>query len=238
MQLRNLYYYFKDEFSEDDCNKIIWHGLERIKSDKEAGKNTSGTILDDDHNKKINGETTFADITYEDMFKKNPQLDVDTLKHRDSEVSFLNYKWIYEKINPLLQEANVKSGWKFEYDTAEQLQFTVYRPGQYYNWHQDGGSDNTFIYTKDNTNATSHHGLVRKISMTLNLSPPNDYEGGKLKLDFGPHTKDNERYKEVNEISTQGSVVFFPSFVWHQVTPVTSGTRYSLVMWVLGKPFK
>lgn len=237
MQLRNLYYYFKDAFSEDDCNKIIWHGLETLKSDEEKGKNTSGVILDDNLEGKEQGQYEFSDITFEEYKKQNPNIDTNHLKHRDSNVCFLNYKWIYEKLNPLLQEANVKSGWKFEYDTAESLQFTVYRPGQYYNWHQDGGSDSTFMYNEQNTTDNNLHGFVRKISMTLNLSPPSDYEGGKLKLDVGPHTKE-ERFKEITEINSQGSLVFFPSFTWHQVTPVTKGTRYSLVMWVVGKPFK
>ena len=77
---------------------------------------------------------------------------------------------------------------------------------------------------------------VRKISMTINLSDPNNYEGGNLKFDLGPHVK--ERYKICNEIRPQGSVIVFPSFMYHCVTPVTSGTRYSLVLWCMGKPWQ
>ena len=77
---------------------------------------------------------------------------------------------------------------------------------------------------------------VRKISMTVNLSNPFDYEGGNLKFDLGPHVK--ERYKICNEIRPQGSVIVFPSFMYHCVTPVTSGTRYSLVLWCMGKPWQ
>ena len=77
---------------------------------------------------------------------------------------------------------------------------------------------------------------VRKISMTVNLSNPNDYEGGNLKFDLGPHVK--ERFKVCDEIRPQGSVVIFPSFTYHCVTPVTNGTRYSLVLWCLGKPWQ
>ena len=40
------------------------------------------------------------------------------------------------------------------------------------------------------------------------------------------------------EIRPQGSVIVFPSFVWHRVTPVTKGTRYSLVLWTCGQPFR
>ena len=80
-------------------------------------------------------------------------------------------------------------------------------------------------------------GKVRKISMTLNLTEPTDYKGGNLKFDFGPHTN-RHRFHECVEIRPQGSIIVFPSYTYHQVTPVTKGTRYSLVLWSLGQPFK
>jgi predicted 2-oxoglutarate/Fe(II)-dependent dioxygenase YbiX len=61
-------------------------------------------------------------------------------------------------------------------------------------------------------------------------------EGGNLKFDLGPHRGD--RYHECAEIRPRGSIIVFPSHVYHQVTPVTKGTRYSLVAWNLGYPFK
>ena len=73
--------------------------------------------------------------------------------------------------------------------------------------------------------------------MTINLSEPGSYEGGNLKFDYGPHIK-GERYHECTEIRPKGSVIVFPSYLYHQVTPVTKGTRYSLVMWSLGHPFR
>tara|TARA_Y100001963_G_scaffold107309_2_gene148364 strand:+ start:2226 stop:3134 length:909 start_codon:yes stop_codon:yes gene_type:complete len=80
-------------------------------------------------------------------------------------------------------------------------------------------------------------GKVRKISMTLNLTEPSDYKGGNLKFDFGPHAG-RGRFKTCQEIRPRGSMIVFPSFIHHQVTPVTEGTRYSLVVWSLGKPFR
>ena len=77
---------------------------------------------------------------------------------------------------------------------------------------------------------------IRKLSMTVNLNKPEDYEGGNLKFDFGPHAA-GKRFHECVEIRPQGSIIIFPSYVYHQVTPVTSGTRYSLVMWTIGQPF-
>ena len=80
-------------------------------------------------------------------------------------------------------------------------------------------------------------GKIRKISMTINLTEPDDYKGGDLKFDFGPHAG-RGRFKTCKEIRPRGSVIVFPSFLHHQVTPVTEGTRYSLVLWSLGKPFR
>ncbi len=74
--------------------------------------------------------------------------------------------------------------------------------------------------------------------MTINLNEPGEYEGGLLNFDYGPHSTDGERYKECTEIKPQGSIIVFPSFLHHQVTPVTKGTRYSLVLWITGRPFR
>jgi len=79
-------------------------------------------------------------------------------------------------------------------------------------------------------------GKVRKLSVTINLTNSENYEGGDLKFDLGPHNKDG-RYKVSNEARERGSIVVFPSHVVHQVTPVTKGTRYSLVIWNVGWPF-
>ena len=80
-------------------------------------------------------------------------------------------------------------------------------------------------------------GKVRKLSMTLNLTDPDDYSGGDLKFDFVPHMG-RGRFKTCKEIRPRGSIIIFPSFIHHQVTPVTKGTRYSAVIWSLGRPFR
>ena len=89
------------------------------------------------------------------------------------------------------------------------------------------------IFSEDN----KKWGKVRKISMTLNLTDPKSYEGGNLKFDLGPHVK-GDRLKVCDDSRSQGSLIVFPSFTYHCVTPVTSGTRYSLVLWLLGKPWQ
>ena len=77
---------------------------------------------------------------------------------------------------------------------------------------------------------------IRKLSMTCSLSHPEDYKGGRLEFQFRNKDNPNETI-ECTEIMTRGSVVIFPSFLWHRVRPVTEGTRYSLVVWNMGNPF-
>ena len=63
--------------------------------------------------------------------------------------------------------------------------------------------------------------------MSLILSDPDEYEGGQLEI-----------WGKPIDVYKKGSIIFFPSWMPHRVTPVTKGTRYSLVMWFMGAPFK
>ena len=151
----------------------------------------------------------------------------DLKKKRDSNVVWLNEAWIYREIQPYVKLANKNAGWNFQWDHSEQLQFTKYNKGQYYTWHRDG-------FIKPN-----EHKKIRKLSVTLSLSDEKDYEGGELEFDFGHTDPSKERTThKCTEILSKGSLVVFPSFIWHRVCPVKSGTRYSLVMWSSGGPFK
>jgi PKHD-type hydroxylase len=98
----------------------------------------------------------------------------------------------------------------------EQAQYTEYPEGGFYNWHMDLDVDG------------KKEPPVRKISMTLILSPEHEFEGGGLEI-----------YKPGNIIKPkQGHAIFFASFINHRVIPVTRGIRKSLVMWFGGEPFK
>ena len=59
-----------------------------------------------------------------------------------------------------------------------------------------------------------------------------DFEGGEFEISLDEASKDNDMKLD------KGSIIVFPSFIEHRVKPVTKGTRYSLVMWNLGYPFK
>ena len=158
----------------------------------------------------------------------------DLKKKRDSDIVWLNERWIYKEIQPYVHQANVSAGWNFQWDFSESCQFTQYNKGQYYDWHCDGWDKPYQRQAGDPSN-----GKIRKLSVTLTLSDEKDYKGGELEFDFrnlDPDKKPN--IKKCKEILPKGSLVVFPGFVWHRVCPVKKGTRHSLVMWSLGWPFK
>jgi PKHD-type hydroxylase len=83
------------------------------------------------------------------------------------------------------------------------------------------------------------NGKIRKLSVTVTLSDPKEYKGGELEFDFRNLDPDKKRnVKKCKEILPKGSLVVFPSFVWHRICPVKSGERNSLVIWNLGHPFQ
>lgn len=262
------YYYFKNALSEQQCNQIISKGLslmEQIKS--EDGEDAIQGTTGDYRQKKagVGGDIAAAGMTAETMKKKG--VDKDNIYVRDSTVSWIDERWVYEMIHPYIHQANREAGWNFDWDFSEPAQFTRYTPGGFYTWHQDSGGDwfaaykewkagdpensptrkdkdgNT-IYGKDGrpvmasgwTDNPNMINKVRKLSVTINLTNPKNYTGGNLKFDLGPHA--DKRYHTATEARSKGSIIVFPSHYYHCVTPLSRGTRYSLVMWNLGAPFK
>lgn len=123
--------------------------------------------------------------------------------------------WIFQKIQHVVNEINEKY-YKFSIQWTEDCQFTRY----------DDSYNGFFSKHLDIIGFSGE--AARKISVVILLN--NDYEGGELKIyaDAEPHVV----------IKGKGTVVLFPSFLLHEVTPVTSGTRYSLVNWVNGTRWK
>ena len=229
MIFKNKYYYFKSVLKNDFCEKVLDFGQKKLKKSgiQATIKKDINTSINKNKKNKIN-EKSIDEI-------KKEKINVDEVNFRDSEICFLNENWIFEKIIPYINHANKNAGWNFEYSVIEPVQFTKYGKNQYYGWHIDGQGDVYGAY-QDNFKNKKLRGLVRKLSVTINLSGDENYEGGNLKFDFGPNTQ-GERFIECTEIRPKGSIIVFPSFTYHQVTPVTKGTRYSLVMWICGKPF-
>ena len=154
-------------------------------------------------------------------------------KKRDSNIVQMNDRWIYNEIQPYIHQANANADWNFQWDMSESCQFTKYTKDQYYDWHCDSWDK---PYDKPDTPS---HGKIRKLSVTVTLSDPKDYKGGELEFDFRNLDPDKKRnVRKCTEILPKGSLVVFPSQVWHRVCPVKKGKRHSLVIWNLGWPFK
>ena len=146
---------------------------------------------------------------------------------RDSLNGELTNQWIYDMLYPYLDEANKSAGWNFEVDWSETLQFTVYKEGGHYHWHRDAGIDSSYAYKEDR--GENFKGKIRKISMTLLLNDPKNFEGGDLEF-LGTETN-KEAFRQ------QGTCIIFPSFLAHKITKVKSGTRYAIVGWVHGPTY-
>ena len=143
------------------------------------------------------------------------------LEVRDSQVSWIapsdpEAHWIFHRVTEASKALNDEF-FKFDlWGLIEPLQFTKYvAPGGKYNRHVDrfnGGQ------------------VVRKLSFSVLLTDPSEYQGGDFEIFEGEKPQALEK--------RQGMMLAFPSFVLHAVTPVTEGTRHSLVGWIAGKPFK
>jgi PKHD-type hydroxylase len=150
------------------------------------------------------------------MGKPGGGLDTKKRTTTISWIPFNEMKEMYSDINKFIQKANLNHFGFGDIQITEQAQFTEYPEGGFYDWHMDCDI------------AMAHEPPVRKISMTLLLSPENQFEGGDLEL-MTPGKKAKLK---------QGHAVIFASFINHRVAPVTRGVRQSLVMWFGGTPFR
>tara|TARA_Y100000114_G_scaffold36181_1_gene31704 strand:- start:611 stop:1213 length:603 start_codon:yes stop_codon:yes gene_type:complete len=199
MELNNYYWCFQGALPHRICDDIVAYG--------KALKEETGVTFGYDP----------------DNMTPNQQKQLE--QKRKSNVVWMNPRWIYRELHPLVHEANKNAGWNFHWDWSESCQFTKYdgNKKQHYDWHTDAG-------TRINEN-----GKIRKLSMTVALVDGSEYEGGDFEINMS--TPDRENIHVIKEAKIKGSVTIFPSFVWHRVKPVTAGTRYSLVNWHQGRPF-
>jgi PKHD-type hydroxylase len=138
---------------------------------------------------------------------------------RDSKISWLNptdnMEWVFRRVTDIVLNLNERF-FKFDlFGINEGFQFTNYKaPSGKYGKHVDRAINTP----------------VRKLSVSIQLTNPEEYEGGELKL----YNEDEGTLMD----KTQGTLIIFPSYVLHEVMPVTKGERNSLVTWVTGKQFK
>lgn len=209
MNLVSYYWYWKGALSEKFCDDVIKTGL--------------------NENAKV---ALTGGLDNEKLSKKDLK---DLKKTRHSNVAFLDKPWLFKTVNEYVAAANKNAGWNFQYDFTESCQFTIYKKSQHYTWHCDGfpgphPQDHQF---------KAYRGKIRKLSCVIQLTDPKTYKGGELEFDYRNGTKENTSNIQICEDfnTTRGSIIVFPSFVYHRVKPVTKGTRYSLVTWFLGWPY-
>jgi len=195
----DYYWVFNNALSSHTCDKIIKLGL----SKKTFLARTHGY----DRNK-------FKDLN------KNQKSKLK--KIRNSEVAFLDDKWLMDILNDFVVKANINSGWKYHIDYSERIQFTKYKKNQHYGFHADSS-------VKD----IDSYGKIRKLSLVACLSDPKEFKGGDFEFQFR-NNDDPTIITPAPELRNKGTVIVFPSFLYHRVKPLTKGTRYSLVMWTRG----
>lgn len=148
--------------------------------------------------------------------------------------------WVAGFIWHYVQRANREN---FLYDLrnidGESLQFTRYRKGEFYSWHNDAGLANQYKpvsvgnreqgLAQDFVNESIE--LVRKLSVVIQLSDPDEYEGGNLQLL-------DESGRSYIAPRKRGTIILFDSRTQHRVLKVTAGTRKSIVGWIVGPRWK
>jgi len=135
---------------------------------------------------------------------------------RSSEVRWLPHgpdtKWLYDRLGSLIHTLNAQH-WRFELGGLEAIQVARYGVGDGYDWHVDLGPGQA---------------SMRKLSISIQLSEADAYEGGDLQFPDGPERLARNR----------GDALVFPSFMHHRVAPITAGERWSVVAWIVGPPFR
>ena len=134
-------------------------------------------------------------------------------------------EWLYNKLISSIKEVNV-SNYNYILNFIEILQFSKYNSSNYsfHSKHIDCQNADNLKNFED----------IRKLSFSIQLTNPEEYEGGNLKFYSGNKSiyTGKDEYSIANK--KKGSITFFPSNIFHEVTPVTKGNRYSLVGWVSG----
>ena len=137
-------------------------------------------------------------------------------ERRRSEVRWLSHgehtSWLYDRIGLLIHRLN-EQHWRFVLGGMEAIQVARYGVGDGYDWHVDLGPGQA---------------SMRKLSISVQLTEGDAYEGGDLEFPDGPEGLARSR----------GDAIVFPSFMHHRVAPLTRGERWSLVAWVVGPPFR
>ena len=145
----------------------------------------------------------------------------ESSKRRVSDVTWIDiskpkFNWIYDRIVGYVENTN-NNVWRYDLPKpylVQGLQLGKYKKDSHFDWHTDysAGSAST-----------------RRITLVVQLTNPNEYEGGKFEIFNG-----NRKTEMDHMLNNQGNMLLFPSHIWHKVTPLTKGVRFSLTGWILG----
>ena len=173
-------------------------------------------------------KTAFASEEIEKIIESGNKEDImeaafngaPTKNTRSTNVSWIpssdkDNEWLFQRLTDIIN-LNNKKFFNYDITTIETLQYSIYHEGGFYKDHIDISNISSMG--------------VRKLSFSVMLTDPEEYEGGELllKISSSPIITPNKK----------GDIILFPSYVLHEVTPVTKGTRKTLVGWVLGPGFK
>ncbi|TNE44947.1 MAG: 2OG-Fe(II) oxygenase [Deltaproteobacteria bacterium] len=150
--------------------------------------------------------TLSGENLYDDEIRKSSVISIADVPEHD---------WIY---NRLVELSIVTNNKHYLFDLLglhQELQLTRYGVGDFFDWHLDFGAGEI---------------SARKLSMTVQLSDPDEYEGGDLQFMVN--------HRVVCAPRDKGTAIIFPSFIQHRVTPITKGERQSIVGWVSGPPYR
>jgi PKHD-type hydroxylase len=153
---------------------------------------------------------------------KNTDVKDNLKKIRRSYTSWIHSNapenaWIFQKLTNMIKSVN-DNLFKFDLVEIQSLQFTCY----------DGAEKGAYVKHIDQMLDSA--GFPRKLSISIQLSDEKNYKGGDLLI--------HDAAKPTKTWKNRGTAIFFPSYVLHEVKPVTEGVRYSLVIWVTGPRFK
>ena len=138
-------------------------------------------------------------------------------KIRKSKICWLSEDWIKNLLWEYILKIN-SNAFKIEVENNAEVQFTEYRFDEngHYDWHHD-------------VNWNGQVDIDRKISLTVQLSNEDEYDGGNFEFE---ELETNAHFK------LKGTIIIFPSYLRHRVTPITSGVRKSLVAWFSGPQWR
>ncbi len=189
---------------------------------------------------------------YDESIKKSKVRDDRSDGIRKSSNAWVDStNWVGGFVWHYIMRANREN---FMYDITDidsgQIQYTEYQEGEYYDWHVDDDID-TKLFNNKLLTSSDNHGenlailngeYIRKLSFSIQLSDPEDYEGGELEFKVNNYSSEKRGDFTLDETffapNKKGTMIVFDSRTQHRVKEVKSGVRRSLVGWVVGPRWK